>query len=73
MKTRLPQRKWHILIRDDGPMVNANGSPSYRVVEIELTDEQLGKLALEQTWTQGVNEFYEVIDRVVINPTEAKP
>lgn len=73
MKTKLPQRKLYVIIRDDGPMVNSNASPSYRVVEVELTDEQLGRIALQQTWTQGTNEFYEDIDRVVINPQEPTP
>jgi len=48
-----PSNKLTVIIRDDSPMVNCGDSPAYRSVQIELTEEQVKRLGLLQTWTQG--------------------
>jgi len=63
-----PSNKLTVIIRDDSPMVNSNDSPSYRSVQITLTEEQVKQLALLQTWTSGGKEYHEAISRCFIEP-----
>jgi len=52
-----------VIIRDDSPMIFLQDSPAYRSVEIELTPEQQGKLALQWCGSQGGTQFYETISK----------
>ena len=62
---RYPSRKLHVTIRDDAPMVFCGDSPSYRSVEIELTQKQLDRLRLFRTGKAGEEEYFESISRFV--------
>ena len=62
--------KLTIVIRNDGPMVYAGDSPSYRTVVIELTEEQKAKIILEETHSSGGTRFYESISQVILEPEE---
>lgn len=52
-----------VAIRNDGPMVFANDVPSYRLVQINLTQDQLDKIQLKYTHTSGGNKFHESFSR----------
>ena len=55
--------KLTVAIRDDSPMVFCGDSPSYRLVEIELTDEQASKIVLRTTGGGGGNTVREEVSR----------
>ena len=63
---KLPNRIITVIIRDDSPMIYAGDCPSFRVVEIELTDEQLATLELRKTHTVSGKGCYERISRCII-------
>lgn len=44
--------KLTVIIRNDGPLVFCDDSPSYRSVQIDLTDEQMAQIQLKNV---GVN------------------
>ena len=52
-----------IAIRDDSPMLFCGDSPAYRLVNIDLTEEQTAKLVLRQTGNTGENAVREEISR----------
>jgi hypothetical protein len=51
--------KLTVIIRNDGPMIFCGDSPSYRSVQIELTDEQQEKLKLKYIGQSGGREYTE--------------
>ena len=55
-----------VAIRDDSPMVFCGDSPSYRLVEIDLSEEQSSKIILRHTGGAGVHAVREEISRCYI-------
>lgn len=55
-----------VLIRDDGPMIHCGDSPSYRSVQLKLTDEQIVALSRRQTHSSGGVEYFEQYSRCFI-------
>lgn len=60
--------KLTVVLRDDGPMHYCQDPPIHRTVQITLTDEQMGKLALHMTHQSGGQLFYESISSCFIEP-----
>lgn len=67
-KDRLPNKWLTVIIRDDNPMIHCQDSPSYRSVLIELTDEQVQKMALRCNGMSGGNPIYETVSKCFIEP-----
>lgn len=59
-----------VILRDDGPMVCAGDSPTYRSVQIELTEEQQKRLKPKPTYTSGGKQYYEAVSKCFIEPRE---
>ena len=59
--TPLTERTLTVIIRNDGPLVCANSSPTFRSVRLALTEEQAKSLDLRFTHSSGGDEFYESI------------
>jgi hypothetical protein len=57
-----------VVIRDDGPLVDCGDVPSYRSVRIDLTPEQVERLALRHTHSIGSSRYHEVVSRCFIEP-----
>lgn len=64
----LPSNILTVVIRDDSPMVNCGDSPTYRSVRIELTPDQVDKLALNKIFMSGGIAYYEIISKCFIEP-----
>lgn len=64
----LPSNKLTVVFRDDGPMIHCGDCPSYRSVQITLTDEQVQALARRPTHSSGATQFHETVSRVFIEP-----
>jgi len=59
--TKKPNVKLTVVLRDDAPNIHLGCSPAYRSVTIQLTDEQLERLALKHTHrSAGVKYFEEI-------------
>jgi hypothetical protein len=67
-KRRIPTGKLTIIIRDDGPLVHAGDSPSYRTVQIQLTPEQRKQIELRLTHSAGQEIYYESISQCILEP-----
>lgn len=67
---RLTQTVLRVIIRDDGPLIHANGSPSYRSVAMMLTADQCAKLELRSIGIVGATEFYEEINSCFLEEPE---
>ena len=65
---KYPGNKLTIVMRDDGPMINCGDTPTYRSVQITLTEEQLKMLALRPTYASGTTWYHEEISRCFIEP-----
>lgn len=65
---KFPSNKLTVVIRDDGPMINCGDTPTYRSVQITLTDEQVNALALRATYASGKTRHHEEISRCFIEP-----
>jgi hypothetical protein len=63
--------KLTVIFRDDSPMIFCNDSPSYRSVQIDLTEKQNEVLKPLQTGTNGLNKIYESISKCFIEPAPA--
>lgn len=61
-----PRNLLTVIIRNDGPMIHCGDSPSYRSVQIELTDEQVRKLELRCTGSTAGSPEYEEISKCFI-------
>lgn len=68
MNYKYPNNKLTVIIRDDSPMCYAHDSPAYRSVTIELTPEQIKKLALKEVWRSGLSSQHEKISQCFIEP-----
>lgn len=55
-----------IIIRNDGPLVNAGDRPSYRTIQIELTAKQRDSIKLHHTHTSGTTDYYEQISQAIL-------
>lgn len=63
MESKHKVTKIVVAIRDDSPMVFCGDSPSYRLVEIDLTKEQMDKIVLRRTGSSVERDVYEEISR----------
>lgn len=61
-----PGNKLTVIIRNDAPMIHCGDSPSYRSVQIALTEEQMQKLRLNYAHSSGGNDFHEDISKCFI-------
>lgn len=61
--------KLTVAIRDDSPVIFCGDSPSYRLVEIELTDEQASKIVLRDTGCGSGKMVREEISRCYLSPS----
>ena len=64
MTPKYPSNKLTVVFRDDGPMIHCGDCPTYRSVQITLTDEQVRALAMRQTHSQ----YHEEVSRCFIEP-----
>ena len=67
-----PCRTLTVIIRNDSPWVNCNSAPTYRSVHVELTQEQIDKLALNWAWSCGDTRHYEEVAQCFIEPVVSK-
>jgi hypothetical protein len=67
---KYPSGKLTVVFRDDGPMIHCGDCPTYRSVQITLTDEQVRALAMRPTYNSGATQFHEEISRCFIEPDE---
>lgn len=67
---RQPDNILKVIIRNDAPMVFCNDTPSYRSVDIELTEDQMDKIKLRHVGTSGKTKYYEDISRCFLNNAE---
>lgn len=63
-----PNNKLTVIIRDDSPMIFCGDSPTYRSVQIELTEDQVNSITLKYTSSSGKDDFYEEISKCFIEP-----
>lgn len=68
---KYPSNKLTVVFRDDGPMIHCGDCPTYRSVQITLTDEQVRSLAMLPTHSSGATQFHEEISRCFIEPEAA--
>ena len=66
---KLPGGTLSVLIRDDTPMIHCNDSPTFRSVQVKLTDEQRELIALRATGSTSGNPIYESISKCWIELT----
>jgi hypothetical protein len=55
--------KLRVIFRNDGPLVHCQDSPSYRLVSIDLTPEQIEKLKPRYVYSVGSKDYYEEISK----------
>jgi hypothetical protein len=67
---KYPSNKLTVVMRDDAPMIHCGDCPSYRSVQITLTDEQVKAIGLRPTNTVGTTQYYEQISRCFIEPND---
>lgn len=48
-----------VIIRNDAPMIFCGDSPSYRSVEVDLTQEQLNQIKLKKVGVNCGSDVYE--------------
>jgi len=65
---RMPNGKLTVVIRDDAPMICAGDTPSFRSIQIDLTDDQRQSLSLSCTGTTGGTPIYETVSKCFIEP-----
>lgn len=70
-KTQLPNNLLTFVITDISPLLCVGEPIKHRTVQIELTAEQLQKLALKHRGMSGSNPIYEEISSVYLEPKEA--
>ena len=70
MKHILPSQTLTVIIRDDGPFVHMQEPCTYRTVHIELTDNQLEKLKLLNTYQVCGTDGYESICKCFLEEIE---
>jgi hypothetical protein len=63
-----PSGELTVMIRDDGPLVHCGDSPAFRTVRIQLTPDQIAKLALRRIGTSNGAPMYEDISRIIMEP-----
>ena len=55
-----------VIIRDDGPLVCTGDRPSFRTVQIELSERQREQMQLDYTYSSGGKEFHEQISQAIL-------
>jgi len=68
MKFIYPNDILTVIIRDDCDMVMCGDSPKYRSIQIKLTNEQISKIKLYQTYSCGEKEYHECISSCFLEP-----
>jgi len=70
--TKNSKMKLTVIFRDDAPMIHCGDSPSYRSVQIELTQEQCKQLDPHFSYSTGLGEqekrYHESISKCFIEP-----
>ena len=61
-----------VIFRDDSPMIFCNDSPTYRSIQIELTQEQTELLNPKCVGIHNGNKIYEAISKVFVEPVKRK-
>jgi len=62
--------KLRVIFRNDGPLVHCQDNPSYRLVSIDLTPEQVEKLQPRYAYSVGSKDYYEEISRCFLELDE---
>lgn len=65
---RLPGSTLTVIIRNDGPVIHCGDSPSYRSVQIQLTDAQRRQLALGWAGRSAGHDHWEAVSQCFIEP-----
>ena len=68
---KMPGGQLTVIIRNDGPLIFAGDTPSFRSVKIALTPEQREKLALHWSGTSAGREIHESISHCFIEQEDA--
>lgn len=55
-----------VILRDDLPLIILDDVPTYRVVQITLTDEQTKALTLRSNGASGRTRIFEEVSRAII-------
>jgi hypothetical protein len=66
--TKVPGNILTVVIRNDSPLIFSGDKPSYRSVQIVLTEYQLNQLSLEKIGKTGGVDLYEDISHCFIEP-----
>ena len=67
---KIPGNVLTVVIRNEAPLIHCNDCPSYRSVQIELTEDQVDAIALRPTHQSGRDKYYEEISRCFIEPAQ---
>ena len=66
MKNNIKQKILTVIIRNDGPLIFCNDSPSYRSIHIPLTKDQLNMIDLKVIGKNNGIDIYEKISNCFI-------
>lgn len=55
-----------VIIRDGAPLICSDDRPSFRTVQIQLTEAQRKELALRNTYSVGGKEYFEQISQAIL-------
>lgn len=62
--------KLRVIFRNEASLVHCNDSPSYRLVSIDLTPEQIEKLKPRYCYRIGGRDYYEEISKCFLELDE---
>ena len=62
--------KLTVIIRNDGPLIFCDDTPSYRSVSIELTPEQMEKIKLLKVGIDRGKDVYESYSKCFLEEVE---
>ena len=57
-------KKFTVIIRDDGPLICAGDSPTYRRVTLDFTPEQIEAMRVYQTATSVGKPIFESLSKM---------
>jgi len=61
-----PGTKLTVVLRNDAPLIHCGDSPSYRTVELTLTEEQERAIMLRKTGIDCGKTHYEAISKLIL-------
>jgi len=59
-----------VILRNEAPLFHCNDSPSYRLVSIDMTPEQMEKLEPRFCYRTNGQDFYEEISHCFLERVE---